>query len=377
MPEREDSFYPRLQDWPRDRLEAGLAACTEHHVREAIHKAETGRKLTEDDFLALLSPAAESCLEIMAQVAAAVTLRHFGRTVQLFTPLYLANFCTNRCVYCGFNTTNAIPRSSLTPEDIEREGRAIAATGLRHILLLTGDARRKTGPDYIAAAARILRPLFAGIGVEVYSMHEEEYGLLREAGVDSLTVFQETYNETLYAEVHPAGPKRDFRFRLDALHRGGKAGFRALNAGGLLGLDDWRCESFFTGLHAAWLQHRHPAVEVAISVPRMRPHAGSPFAVKPVSERDLVHIIMAHRLFLPMAGITVSSRERAALRDHLLGLGVTTVSAGVSTSVGGHCAPTDDDTPQFDIADGRSVDEMAAAIRRQGLQPVFKNWEPI
>ncbi len=377
MKNTEKSFYPVLQAWPRASIESFLQTATSAQVMGAIAKAEKGLRLTPHDFLALLSPAAEPHLEAMASVAKSCTLRTFGRTVQLFTPLYLANYCTNKCVYCGFNTSNAIGRSRLSPEEIEREGQAIASTGLRHILLLTGDARKKSSPEYIAEAARILHPMFAGIGVEVYSMEEEEYVLLREAGVDSLTVFQETYNESLYAELHPAGPKRNFLFRLDALHRGGKAGLRALNVGGLLGLDDWRCESFFTGLHANWLQQQHPSAEVAVSVPRMRPHAGMPFEVQSVTERNLIHIILAHRLFLPMAGITLSSRERAPLRDKMLGFGVTTVSAGVSTFVGGHCEENDEDTPQFEIADNRNVQQMVEAIQQQGFQPVFKNWEPL
>jgi len=335
--------------------------------------------------MALLSPAVAPLLEDMARAAQAITLRQFGRSVQLFTPLYLANYCTNRCVYCGFNTGNRIRRSMLSPEEIEREGRAIAATGLRHILLLTGDAPKKTGPEYIAEAARRLRAFFPGIGVEVYAMTVEEYRLLTAAGVDSLTMFQETYNEELYAGLHPAGPKRDFRFRLDAPQRGAEAGMRCIGIGALLGLDEWRRDAFFSGLHAAWLQERYPAVELSLSVPRMRPHAGVFDRVFSVSDRDLVQYITALRLFLPAAGITVSSRERAFLRDRLIELGVTRVSAGVSTAVGGHAVASAaehsggdaPDVGQFDISDSRSVDEMAAAIRARGYQPVFKHWEPL
>ena len=315
----------------------------------------------------------------MAGAARAITLRNFGRAVQLFTPLYLANHCTNRCVYCGFNTGNAIPRRRLSMEEVDAEGAAIAATGLRHILLLTGDAPRLTGPEYIAEAARVLRRHMPGISVEVYSLTEEEYALLADSGVDGMTMFQETYNEELYARLHPAGPKRDFRFRLDAPDRAGRAGLRSLNVGALLGLDDWRADSFLTGLHARWLQKQHPAADIALSVPRMRPHVGVFDDVHPVSDRDLVQIIAAARLFLPTAGIVVSSRERADFRDHLMRIAVTRVSAGVSTAVGGHAgAPAQDgDSPQFDIADTRSPAEMSAAIRSLGLAPVFKYWEPL
>lgn len=379
------SFYDELRRWPGEEVSAGLAHAPETAARGAVAAAERGEALTPRDFMALLSPAAAPLLEDMARAAQAITLRQFGRSVQLFTPLYLANYCTNRCVYCGFNTGNRIRRSMLSPEEIEREGRAIAATGLRHILLLTGDAPKKTGPEYIAEAARRLRAFFPGIGVEVYAMTVEEYRLLTAAGVDSLTMFQETYNEELYAGLHPAGPKRDFRFRLDAPQRGAEAGMRCIGIGALLGLDEWRRDAFFSGLHAAWLQERYPAVELSLSVPRMRPHAGVFDRVFPVSDRDLVQYITALRLFLPAAGITVSSRERAFLRDRLIELGVTRVSAGVSTAVGGHAVATATehsggdapDVGQFDISDSRSVDEMAAAIRARGYQPVFKHWEPL
>ena len=330
------SFYDELRRWPGEEVSAGLAHAPETAARGAVAAAERGEALTPRDFMALLSPAAAPLLEDMARAAQAITLRQFGRSVQLFTPLYLANYCTNRCVYCGFNTGNRIRRSMLSPEEIEREGWAIAATGLRHILLLTGDAPKKIGPEYIAEAARRLRAFFPGIGVEVYAMTVEEYRLLTAAGVDSLTMFQETYNEELYAGLHPAGPKRDFRFRLDAPQRGAEAGMRCIGIGALLGLDEWRRDAFFSGLHAAWLQERYPAVELSLSVPRMRPHAGVFDRVFPVSDRDLVQYITALRLFLPAAGITVSSRERAFLRDRLIELGVTRVSAGVSTAVGGH-----------------------------------------
>lgn len=372
-------FYDELARYDRASLARSLSGSKEAAVLRALERAERGAILVEDDYIALLSPAAAPHLERMAIAARAVTLQNFGRAVQLFTPLYLANYCTNRCVYCGFNSGNAIPRRKLTMVEVDAEGAALAATGLRHILLLTGNAPERTGPAYIAQAARVLRRHMPGISVEVCSLTEEEYGLLAASGVDGMTMFQETYNETLYTRLHPAGPKRDFRFRLDAPDRAGRAGLRSLNVGALLGLDDWRVDSFFTGLHARWLQKRHPAADIALSVPRMRPHLGAFDDVHPVSDRELTQIILAARLFLPTAGIVMSSRENAALRDHLMRIAVTRVSAGVSTAVGGHAgAPArDGDTPQFDIADTRSPAAMSAAIRALGLAPVFKYWEPL
>ena len=237
-------FADVLPEWPLEDVEAGLASATSGDVLRALETAQAGGRLEARDYMALLSPVASPYLEDMARLAREVTLRQFGRAVQLFTPLYLANYCTNQCVYCGFNTKNHIHRSMLTMDEVEAEGKAIAATGLRNILLLTGDAPKLTGPDYIAEAARRLRPYFPSIGIEVYSMTEDEYRMLVEAGVDSFTMFQETYNEGLYARLHPAGPKRDFRFRLNAPDRAAAAGMRCVNVGALLGLDQWRRDAF-------------------------------------------------------------------------------------------------------------------------------------
>ena len=372
-------FSDVLPEWPLSDVEAGLAAASETDVLRALEFVENGRRLAPRDFMALLSPAAAPHLEAMARIARGVTIRQFGRSMQLFTPLYLANYCTNQCVYCGFNTKNHIHRSMLSMEQVEIEGRAIAATGMRNILLLTGDAPKLTGPDYIADAARHLRPYFPSIGIEVYSMTEEEYRMLVGAGVDSFTMFQETYNEPLYLRLHPAGPKRDYLFRLNAPDRAARSGMRTVNVGALLGLDQWRRDAFYTGLHADWIQRTYPGVDIAVSAPRMRPHEGVFTDVHPASERDLVQYIQALRLFLPTAGITLSTRERPFLRDRLIGLGITRISAGVSTAVGGHVhtGHEEHDTSQFEIADTRNMDQMIAAIEAQGYQPVCKCWEPL
>lgn len=395
------SFHEELARWPHETLDALVASSTADDVLRAIACERPGPA----DLAALLSPAAAPFLESMAQRANELTVRHFGRTIQLFTPLYLANHCTNQCRYCGFNARNHIRRDQLTPDRILAEGRTIAATGLRQLLLLTGDAPRVSTVAYIAEAAHMLRPLFPSLGVEVYAMRADEYALLVAGGVESLTMFQESYNESLYAWLHPAGPKRDFRFRLDAPERGCVGGMRSVGLGALLGLDDWRRDAFFTALHGAWLLRHYPATDVSFSVPRMRPHTGSFEPQHPVSDRELVQIITAYRIFLPSAGITVSSREGAFFRDNLMGLGVTRMSAGVSTAVGGHAGsstmqgkghdtvdgdtgtatrvdvmegatPVDAGPSQFDISDDRSVEEMVATIVSRGYQPVFKDWEP-
>lgn len=364
-------FVDHLNEWPRGDVLETVQRADEAAALNAMARAEAGRSLTEPELAALLSPAAVPHLERMAAVASSITARTFGRAVHLFTPLYLANYCTNRCVYCGFNTTNRIRRSMLTLDEVEQEGQTIAATGLRNILLLTGDAPKKTGPDYIAAAAKRLLPYFSSIGIEVYALTVDEYQQIADAGVDSMTLFQETYNAELYPSLHPAGPKSDYLFRLEAPTRAAAANMRSVNVGALLGLDLWQYDAFSVIRHVRWLERTFPGVETALSVPRIRPHAGAVHSIEPVSDQDLTQIILAARLYLPMTGITLSSRESARLRDAMLPLGVTRVSAGVSTAVGGHVHQDDDEEPQFHISDNRDVDAMAAAIRSRGFQPVF------
>lgn len=386
------SMYDVVREWAPRVADAPLRAFMDAVTAEDVARVLRKERLAPHDLLTLLSPAAATQLEAMASRARELTVRHFGRTIQLFTPLYLSNHCTNQCRYCGFNARNHIPRQRLTDEEIVAEGRAIAATGLRHLLLLTGDARQVSGPDYIAHAARLLAPLFPSLSVEVYSLTEEEYALLVDAGIDGMTMFQETYNEALYPDLHPAGPKRDYHFRLGAPERAARAGMRGVGLGALLGLDDWRRDAFFTALHGHWLQRSYPYVDVSFSVPRLRPHAGAFQPAHAVSDRDLVQVILAYRIFMPSAGITVSTRERADLRDNLIPLGVTRMSAGVSTAVGGHAVRKDghaahkdtegqgdgdEATPQFEISDPRSADEMAAAIAARGYQPVYKDWESV
>jgi len=338
-------------------------------VRRVLGKS----RLDAFDYLTLLAPAAEACLEEMAQKAHRLTVQHFGRTMLLFTPLYLANFCTNRCVYCGFSLKNDVPRKKLSLAEVEEEARIIAATGLKHILILTGDSRAETPVSYIGECARLLKKYFTAIGLEVYAMTEDEYRELNAAGVDEFTMFQETYDPLVYAQMHPAGPKRNYRFRLEAPDRAARAGMRAVNIGALLGLNDWRTDAFFTGVHADYLQRTYPDAEISISTPRMRPHSGGIPPRTVVTDRNLVQYMLAFRLFMPRGGITLSTRESEELRDALVRLGVTKMSAGSSTAVGGRTRP--EEPGQFEISDDRSVEKVAAMLYSQGYQPVYKNWQ--
>lgn len=329
----------------------------------------------ETDYLKLLSPQAEDYLEDMAQKAQRLTIQNFGRVILLYTPMYLSNYCVNHCLYCGFKADNSLHRKKLSLAEVEAEAKIIAATGLKHILVLTGESRIKSPVSYIRECVEVLKNYFTSISIEVYPLQEGEYAELIVAGVDGLTIYQEVYDEKVYAQLHPAGPKRDYLFRLEAPERACRAGIRTVNVGALLGLNDWRTEAFIAGLHANYLQKMFPAVEVSISVPRMRPYPGGLGPRTEVSDKNLVQYMQAYRMFMPRGGISVSTRERAALRDRLIGLGATKLSAGSCTAVGGRF--DDGSTVQFEISDHRSVDQMAKAIYSLGYQPVYKDWQMI
>lgn len=366
----EAHFDECLAEWPRERRTELAARVTERDVLAALEKDV----LRPEDFMALLSPVAAPFLEQMARRSREITLRFFGRAVNIFSPLYVSDICTNHCRYCGFNADNHQKRRHLTVDEAAAEAFALADAGISHILLLTGDARHIASPEYIAEVAKRIKPRFASVGVEVYSLTLEEYRLLIRSGVDSMTMFQETYNRELYEWLHPAGPKHDFLWRLNTPARAAKAGMHSVGIGALIGLDEFIHDAFCTGLHAWWLQKHFPGVDIGLSVPRMCPHEGS-FEVKHgVGDRQFVQYITALRCFLPRCGITVSSRESADMRNHIVPIGVTRVSAGVSTAVGGRVVNAEN-SGQFDISDHRSVQEMTRDLAALGYQAVAKDWE--
>ncbi|MCL2372924.1 MAG: 2-iminoacetate synthase ThiH [Defluviitaleaceae bacterium] len=325
------------------------------------------------DFAALLSPAADLFLEEMATAAKQETARHFGNSVQLFTPLYLANYCTNHCTYCAFAQANEIKRGKLTSKEIERELAAIAATGLDEVLLLTGESRQKSDVSYIRQAVQLAATKFTTVGLEVYPMDTHEYQALHQAGADFVNVYQETYNQETYARVHPKGQKRDYEYRFYSQERALQAGMRGVSLGVLLGLHCFRQDSFAAGVHAYLLQQKYPHAEIAFSVPRLRAHAGQPDAnITEVTDRNLLQIMLAYRLFMPFAGITISTREGTHFRDNVVGLCATKISAGVMTGVGGHDQAQKGDD-QFQISDNRSVPAVHKMLQSRGLQPVYTN----
>jgi len=339
-------------------------------------KAISLSDINERQFAALLSEEAEPYLEKMAAKSRDITLRYFGKVIQLYTPLYLSNYCDNECLYCGFNASNSIERKALTVDEVKAEAEAISRTGLKHILVLTGESRVKSPLGYIKECVSVLKERFSSVSVEIYPLSEAEYRELAEEGVDGLTVYQEVYDEEIYRKMHPKGPKSDYRFRLDAPERGAKSGIRAINIGALLGLAEWRKEIFLAGLHAKYILEKFPDVEVALSLPRIRPQVASFRSAVTVSDKNIVQAILALRLFLPRAGITISTREEGRFRENLIGLGVTKMSAGSVTCVGGHAGLTDEKKgiPQFEISDPRGVDEIDRMLEAKGYQAVFKDW---
>lgn len=359
--------YEKLKDLPFAQI---FQSFTEADVKTALHK----RRLDSSDLLALLSPAAENCLEAIAQKSHELTVQHFGKTILLFNPIYIADHCVNLCTYCSFSVTNQFERKKLSMEQIEAEAQALAKLGLKHILILTGESKTHTPVSYIVDAVKVLKKYFSSVAIEINPLDTDEYKQLVDAGVDGLTVYQEVYNEEVYKSLHIKGPKRDHRYRLDTPERGCEAGIRQINIGALLGLDDWRKEVFFTAMHAKYLQSKYLDAEISLSLPRIRPHIGEFEQPSVVLDHYLVQALMAIRLFMPRSGITLSTREPQQLRDNLIYLGVTKMSAGASTEVGGY-SKNDTGTPQFEISDDRSLEEIKQMIKAKGYQPVLKDWE--
>ena len=351
---------------------------TAKDVKEAL-AAET---CSVDNFKALLSPAALPFLEEIAQKAQKETRKHFGNSVAIFTPLYIANYCENYCVYCGFNCHNKIKRAQLNAEEIEKEMQAIAETGLEEVLILTGESPNKSSVEYIGEACKIAKKYFKLIGLEVYPMDSKDYAYLHECGADFVTVFQETYNSDKYKTLHLGGRKRIFPYRLNAQERAIMGGMRGVGFAALLGLDDFRKDALATGMHAYLLQKKYPHAEIAFSCPRLRPIINND-KINPldVHEKQLCQILCAYRIFLPFVGITVSSRESAEFRNGIVKIAATKVSAGVSTGIGDHeskysgketgCKQGDE---QFEIDDSRSLEKMYQDMSGEGLQPVLNDY---
>ncbi|MCL2300802.1 MAG: 2-iminoacetate synthase ThiH [Firmicutes bacterium] len=350
-------------------LERTRGFSPEKYTIDAVRAALRTQTRSAESFAALLSPAAEPLLEDIAQAARRETRRWFGNGVGLFTPLYIANYCENRCTYCGFSSHQKIKRGKLSMDELRREAEAIAATGLRELLVLTGECRAAGSVAYIGEALALLKDYFGVLGLEIYPLNVDEYRFLRDCGADYVSVYQETYDPILYEKVHPLGPKRCYPYRFHAQERALLGGMRGVAFGSLLGLGDFRRDAFAAGFHAYCIQKAYPQAEISFSFPRLRP-AGNITEFAAITERQLLQIMLAYRLFLPFAGITISTRERPSFRDAVAGLVATKMSAGVSVGVGGHDGEAKGD-PQFMIADGRSVAQVREMLACQGLQAVM------
>ncbi|EEG73028.1 2-iminoacetate synthase ThiH [[Clostridium] hylemonae] len=374
------SYLPGMEVLKSD-VEAQVTAAMNSYdytkyTADDVRRALGHENRSPEDFAALLSPAALPLLEEVAQCARTETRKHFGNSVNMFTPVYIANYCENFCIYCGFNCHNKIRRAILSAEEIEREMEAVARSGLREALILTGESRKHSDVEYIAGACMTARKYFKVVGLEVYPMNSDEYAYLHKCGADYVTVFQETYNSDKYESLHLSGHKRIFPYRLNAQERALRGGMRGVGFAALLGLDDFRKDAFATGMHAYLLQRKYPHAEIAFSCPRLRPIINND-KIDPmdVHEPQLLQTVCAYRLFMPFASITISTRECARVRDHLVNIAATKISAGVSTAIGEHVGDTEaKGDGQFEISDMRSVEEVYNGLLGQKLQPVMQDY---
>ena len=355
-------------DW--NSVKTSIYAKTDSDVINAINKS----KLDLEDFKALISPAAQPFLEQMAQRSHQVTQKRFGKTMQMYVPLYLSNKCSNSCSYCGFNAGNAIKRKTLTDEEILREVEVIKSMGYDHVLLVTGEENRSAGLSYLKNAVRLLRPYFSNISMEVQPLEQSEYEELVQEGLYSVLLYQETFNKNNYPKYHPKGKKSDFYYRLETHDRLGKAEVYKMGLGILIGLEDWRTDSFFVALHLDYLEKTYWKSKYSISFPRLRPFAGSFQPNVIMEDKELVQLICAYRIFNEEIELSLSTRENQKLRNNLLKLGVTSVSAGSKTNPGGYSADPEA-LEQFAVSDDRSAKEMEELIKQCGYEPVWKDWD--
>lgn len=367
------SFLGELQDWPVERVRRMIDAAQPSDVARALSREVR----TPGDLAALLSPAAVPHLEAIAREAQRLTRWHFGRTIALYAPIYLSNICGADCTYCGYAAASGSrqQRRTLSEAELRQECQALRQHGYLSVLLLTGDAPHAVSPAQITDAVRVAHEYFPSVAIEVYSLKEEEYREMARHGLDGVTLYMETYHRPTYEKVHLKGIKRDYVYRLETMERAGRAGVRRLSIGALLGLYDWQIDGFWTALHARYLQRTCWQSAVSMSVPRLR-HTPPRFKVPHLlSDRELVQLMLAMRLFVPEAGINLSTREPAALRDALVPLGVTHMSAGSSTRPGGYSVTGEETLEQFEVEDRRSPAEVTAMIRRAGYDPVWKDFD--
>ena len=364
-------FRTIFDRYPWHEVCARITAMTTADVDVALSKEGNG---TPEDFMALVSPAAETRLEEMAQLSMQLTLKRFGKVMQLYLPLYLSNECQNICTYCGFSFDNKIARLTLNEEQVLREVEVIKAFGYDHILLVSGEANQTVGTDYFERMVRLIRPYFSSVMLEVQPLELEEYQRLIDAGVSTVLIYQETYHEAHYRLYHQKGKKSNFNYRLQTPERLGSAGVHCIGLGALLGLEDWRADSFYTALHLDYLQKQFWKTKYSVSFPRLRPAVGCQQPNHPMTDRQLVQLICAYRIFNEHVEMSLSTRESPAFRNHVIKLGITAISAGSKTDPGGYAGKLAA-LEQFEISDDRSPAEVADMIVSQGYEPVWKDWD--
>ena len=355
-------------DW--DTVQKSIYNKTDRDVEQAL--ANSNRSL--EDFKALISPVAEKYVEQMALLSNRLTQERFGKTIQMYIPLYLSNECQNICTYCGFSLDVKIPRKTLTDKEILAEVKVIKSYGYDHVLLVTGEANKTVGVEYLKNAVKLIKPYFSNIAIEVQPLEEQEYKILIDEGINAVLVYQETYNKTNYKKHHPKGKKSNFEYRLDTHDRLGRAGVHKMGLGVLIGLEDWRTDSFFCASHLSYLEKKYWQTKYTISFPRLRPCAGGVELKSIMTDRQLVQLICAYRIFNQEVELSMSTRESKVFRENCVKFGITSISADAKTDPGGYANPKVN-LEQFEINDKRPTSEFIKAIEAQGYEPVFKNWD--
>ncbi len=365
-----NTFYNEIEitDWEQEK------ASIYRKRKEDVVKALSKDHLDIEDFKALISPEAEPYVEQMAQLSNQRTLKRFGKTIQLYIPLYLSNECQNICTYCGFSLDVQIPRKTLTDEEILAEVEVIKRMGYDHVLLVTGEANKTVGVDYFKNAIRLIKPYFSHISIEVQPLDQEDYEELIEEGINTVLVYQETYHEADYKKYHPKGKKSNYRYRVETHDRLGRAGVHKMGLGVLIGLEDWRVDSLFNAMHLRYLEKKYWRSKYTVSFPRLRPCAGGVELKSVITDKQLVQLICAYRLLNEELELSMSTRESASFRDHVIKLGITSISADSKTDPGGYANPKVN-LEQFEIDDNRTTNEFISVIRKQGYEPVFKDWD--
>lgn len=364
------TFQELFQQYDWHVIKEKIYNKTVDDVRKSMRKD----KRNLDDFLTFLSPAAATELEEMAQLTQQITQRRFGKTIQLYAPLYLSNECQNICTYCGFSMDNKIKRKTLSNTELLLEAMALKSMGINHVLLVSGEANKTVEINYFKNAIVLLKPYFAQISIEVQPLLLEEYQILQEEGVNAVLVYQETYHQEVYKTYHPKGKKSNFEYRLDTPDRIGQAGIHKIGLGVLLGLEDWRVDSFFNALHIDYLEKHYWRTKYSVSFPRLRPAEGVSTPNFIMEDRDLLQLICAYRLWNENLEISISTREREKFRDHIIPIGVTSMSAASKTNPGGYVVDPQS-LEQFEISDERSMETIQDIIRKAGYDPIMKDWE--